>query len=214
MKIKIQEFISDASPPTVSLFFKPIKTTSMQKTILLLLTIIIFSNGANCQITKGNWLVGGTGSFSSQFERTSTFNANGTNINLSPEIGYFFIDKFVAGVMPTYSHSKVKYLAGAAISHQVSVGPFIRYYFLQPEKIVNIFGGVAYQYGVISNDNASASQFSNTFKFTLGTVAYFNSSVGIELAANYEIFNAPQASQSANTFALGIGFQIHLKKDK
>lgn len=186
----------------------------MKQAILFILTIAIFSNFADGQITKGNWLVGGTGSFSSQFEKTSTFNANGIQIRVSPDIGYFVVDKFAVGVMPSFAYSKVKYNGGAAISHQVSIGPFIRYYFLKPEKIVNIFAAIAYQYGVISNDNASASQYSNTFTFSAGTVAYFNSSVGIELTANYEIYNSPNASMSANTFILGIGFQIHLKKEK
>lgn len=186
----------------------------MKHTILLIFEIVIFFTTASCQITKGNWLVGGNGSFSSEFEKTSIFNAHGLQINISPDIGYFPIDKFAVGAMPSFAYSKIRYSAGASRSHQLSIGPFLRYYFLKPEKIINIFGESAYQYTVVSNNTVGTSEYSNTFIFSTGIVAYFNSSVGIELTTNYKIYNDPKASTSANTFILAIGFQIHLEKEK
>ncbi len=185
----------------------------MQKTILFILIIIIFSNTGISQITKRNWLVGGTGSFSSQFEKTNSFNAHGLHINISPDIGFFVVDKFAIGATPSYAYDKLTYRGGVSRSHQLSIGPFLRYYFLKPEKIINIFSAFAYQYAIFST-NVGGNDSQNTFTFSAGTVAYFNSSVGIELTANYQIFNQPRAITSANTFILGIGFQIHLQKEK
>ena len=116
----------------------------MQKTFLLIIAACFIIKNANSQITKGNWLVGGTASFSSQFEKASTFNAHGIQIRLSPDIGYFIADKFAIGLMPSFAYDKIKYSSSNAISHQLSIGPFLRYYFLKPEKIVNFFGESAY----------------------------------------------------------------------
>ena len=65
------------------------------KTIAI--TILLSTITANAQITKGNWMVGGTGNFSS-YESKYINNGNevtnkGIGTNISPNIGYFFINK-------------------------------------------------------------------------------------------------------------------------
>jgi len=185
----------------------------MKKTILVIISAAFIFSNAYSQITKGNWLVGGTGSFASQLEKLNAVDVNGLKITLSPDIGYFLVDKFAVGAMPSFAYNKNKYNGGTSFTQQISIGPFLRYYFLRPEKTINIFVESAYQYSVISGSSGS-SQYQNSFIFSAGPVVYFNSSVGLELTANYEIYNNPRAIASAKTFSLGIGFQIHLRKEK
>ena len=65
----------------------------MKKTILLFLIASTFYNHANCQITEGNWLVGGNASFS-QLKSSSTSAAKfkQTNFQITPLVGYFLKD--------------------------------------------------------------------------------------------------------------------------
>ena len=60
----------------------------------------------NAQITKGNWLVGGDIGFSySKSKPESTINSESFNIDLSPNIGYFFWDKLALGTRVNYFYS-------------------------------------------------------------------------------------------------------------
>jgi hypothetical protein len=94
----------------------------------------------------------------------------------------------------------------------LGVGPFFRYYFLDPDNRINVFAESAYQYLHFSS-NRGASDNANVFTFSAGPVIYFNTSVGIEFTASYEINKYNDDSIKTNTFFLNIGFQIHLKKE-
>ncbi len=109
MEINLPQSASDLSPPfgnrkILSLtLFKPI-TIIMKKSILLFLIAFIFCNNANCQITKGNWLVGGNATFS-RLKNSSTASAQfkQTNFEIRPLLGYFLKDKFAVGLDPSLS---------------------------------------------------------------------------------------------------------------
>ena len=49
----------------------------MKKIILLFIIACVFVNKTNGQITKGNWMIGGSGLFSSQTEKLGTLTAKG-----------------------------------------------------------------------------------------------------------------------------------------
>ena len=182
----------------------------MKKFILLILAACISFSNVKSQITKGNWMVGGNGLFSSQSENLRGTNVNGLNIGLLPGIGYFFIDKFAGGARISFYYNKLQYNGVASSSTQLGLGPFLRYYFLNPENRVNLFAETYYQYAFISGSNLK-SYNENTFRFSAGPVVYFNSSVGLEFTLNYELFNSNSTNTDAKTFFLGIGFQIHLE---
>lgn len=212
MKIKIQQFISDTSPPFVSLIFKPTQTKIMQKTILFILTIIIFSNTAYSQITKGNWLVGGSASFSRlQSSSTATLQFKQTNFQISPLMGYFVKDKFAVGLRPSLTYGSNTIANSSTI---ISVGPFVRYYLLKPENIFNIFTEGSYAYGSITGKGQGTGQRLNTFSFSAGPVLYFNSSVGLEFIIAYSTTKVVGFTGTNNEIRFGIGFQFHLEKDK
>ncbi len=154
-------------------------------------------------------MVGGSANFTSA---TQNNGVDTKSFEISPNIGYFIIDKLAIGIIPSYSYTKISYVGGYSIAKQLNLGPFIRYYFLNTEKLVNVFAQTTYQYqhafvkgGVGVNGNA--------FTITGGATVFFNSSVGLEFTVNYETLSS---SNTINTkyFVLGIGFQIYLKKEK
>jgi len=180
----------------------------MKKTILLFLIASIFYNDADCQITKDNWMVGGNANISLQQEKLNQSNITGFTIKAAPDIGYFIVDKFAVGVKTNLSYNYVKFNGPGNKNTLLGFGPLLRYYFLSTENRINIFAESAYQY---STDFHGHSR--NDFSFSAGPVIYFNTSVGLEFTFNYDTFKGT-ISGSANTLSFGIGFQIHLEKDK
>ncbi|MDE3143471.1 MAG: hypothetical protein KGL19_04905 [Bacteroidota bacterium] len=201
----------DASPPLYLSFLNPIQISYMKKTILLIITAgFIFCN-AYSQITKGNWMVGGSGSFSTKSNSSS-------NIQFNPNIGYFFGNKFAAGLKFDFASQDLSnYVQSSSIGlivKRFSAGPFVRYYFLDSEKSFNLFTEGNYSYGTyemtgyypISNGKNSI------YSISMGSVIYFNSSVGIEFSIGYYNINDITLGVNNNGLQMGAGFQIHLEK--
>ncbi len=173
--------------------------------------IVLFITTTNAQITKRNWLVGGNAYFnSSTIENTnpdgSSGSVSGSGLYINPVIGFFIIDKFAVGLSGNFGLSIPE--QGSNVT-SYGVGPFARYYFLKPEKTINILSQVGYYYGTSSSD----TRFNN-FNFKVGPVIYFNSSVGLELTIDYSITNnSSQFSENKiKAFNVGFGLQIHLEK--
>lgn len=190
----------------------------MKKIFVPFLTFI-FIYSAKSQITKGNWLVGGTGKF---YSYTSTYTsatysneASYTQIDLSPNIGYFVADKLAFGLRPTFSSIKGEVTTTGGLSTNVQrywIGPFGRYYFMKPDKQINILTDVSYQYGFFGGISKGKL---NTFSAMVGPVVYFNSSVGIEFLLGYSASAEDvegYQKETRNGFQIGIGLQIHLEK--
>lgn len=181
----------------------------MKKISLFFLCIAIYNYGSS-QITKGNWMIGGNGSFSSvKTNSTVAANYKQTSIQISPIIGYFVIDKLAMGLKPGYTYTKTLTGSSNYSLNAYSMGPFVRYYFLEAEKRVNILTEASYQYTISKvTDNPSSSN--NGFSFLAGPVIYFNSSVGLEFTIGYSTTRFAGESTSSNTILLGIGLQVHL----
>lgn len=178
------------------------------KTFKLLITIALLSFvTTNAQITNGNWMVGGN----AYFDNSNAKNSNGeeiqssTQIIVQPNIGYFFFDKFASGLSASYGYGKTK---GGNSNSGFSVGPFVRYYFLNTEKNINFLIEANYYYGKDFNK----SDFVTNYGFKTGPVIYFNSSVGLELLAKYVHAFYSSDSFTTNSFQIGLGLQIHLEK--
>ena len=186
----------------------------MKKTILLIITASFIFCNANSQITKGNWLVGGNATFSSQTEKINSIATDviSSSIVASPNIGYFIFDKFAGGARISVNYNQIKYNGSSARSTNFGIGPFLRYYFLKPDARVNVFAESAYQYITITNNSTtSTSEKDHFFAFSAGPVIYFNSTVGIEFTAGYQLYNGSN-STNTRTVSFNIGFQIHLEK--
>jgi len=181
------------------------------KIIIILAAALLYLNQANSQITKGHWLIGGSASFSSlKSSSTSTAQFNQTDIQISPSIGYFFKDKFAGGLRPSLFYGSNTIANSSTV---IGIGPFIRYYFLNPEHIFNLFAEGSYSYGNNSG-NGQLSSRSNTFSISGGPVIYFNNSVGLEFTLAYSTLKAVGFTGNNNQLRFGIGFQFHLEKEK
>lgn len=194
----------------------------MRKISLSLIAVgFLFTSKA--QITKGNWLVGGNGSFSYTDNKSSSYlNYKSNMFTISPNLGHFFIDKFAAGVKIAISTSKANYPSTPVLqSYSARItffnfGPFLRYYLLNLENNYNILieGTYLHQIRKSNNSNITSKESANSYGINAGPVVYFNSSVGIEFTVGYsslkfEGFEGRNSSLSAN-----IGLQIHLEKEK
>jgi hypothetical protein len=175
---------------------------------IILSALLLFSTiKVNSQITKGNWMLSGNASISSlKSSSAASIQFKQTDILFSTGIGHFFIDKFAAGLRPslTYGSNNI-----ANSSTVFGIGPFVRYYCLKPENIVNILIDAGYLYGAISG-----GQKSNTMTLYAGPVVYFNTSVGIEFLIGYSTSKVVGFEGRNNKLQFGIGFQFHFEKDK
>ena len=180
------------------------------KTIKLIFTLSLFSFlTSNAQITKGNWMVGGSASFKSyKSENINSGNIEKNNyVELSPDFGYFLINKFIVGAKANFGYIGYE---GGANGKSYNIGPFARYYFLKPEKTVNVFAQANLTYGEYINSQ-NTKYPTRSYGFKAGSVIFFNSSVGLEMAIEYN--KANENSTLNNSFyQFVIGFQIHLEK--
>ena len=69
-------------------------------TTLITIAFVSFSLNSFSQITKGNWLVGGSGTYSStKYNSAQSIDGKTSTFQISPNIGYFFVDKLACGVV-------------------------------------------------------------------------------------------------------------------
>ncbi len=172
----------------------------------------MFVNIINAQIEKGNWMVGGSGSYktSTTFSKITNTDATLTFLRLEPTIGYFFVDNFASGLNTSFYYNPIKddYNLGYGF------GPFIKYYFRKSDKVINIFAQSSYLYFVDNNQNTLGGRRdfkNNSLSFKAGPVIFFNDSVALELAIEY-LRTTLNKTLTVTDIGLNIGFQIHLKK--
>jgi hypothetical protein len=182
--------------------------------ITCLIVFIMFSSATYSQITKGNWLVGGNANFSYiKASSTAAVRYKQTNFQISPSVGHFVKDKFAVGLRPSVIYGSNN-VGNSNTNTIVSIGPFMRYYFLPAETNFNLFTEGNYAYGSIYGKGQTISQRLNTFSISGGPVLYFNSSVGLEFTIGYSSTKVVNFTGRNNELRFGLGFQIHLEKDK
>jgi hypothetical protein len=186
------------------------------KTLKIAITMLLFTFTTYAQITKGNWMFGGSAAFSYSKTDDKNNNITGTTINYSsvgsyniliePNIGYFFTDKIAFGCKLNYINSFLEGSKFDSDGMSLSLGPYLRYYFLKKEKDYNIFIEPAY-YRFINRSIGN----SNGLGIKSGLVIFMNKSVGIETSFNYSRFSG--SKYDSNEIFIGLGFQIHLEKE-
>ncbi|HEX2608337.1 MAG TPA: hypothetical protein VHK91_13200, partial [Flavisolibacter sp.] len=80
------------------------------KKVLLASILAVASSVAFAQVSninKGNWMVGGNVGFNSS-KQADNDNSQVTTFNISPNIGYFFIDNFAGGLRLSFDSYKQK----------------------------------------------------------------------------------------------------------
>ena len=154
-------------------------------------------------------MVGGYANFSTYRLVTSNNSHTEAYLTINPLIGYFVSDKISLGAELFYSFSfKTSYISNSASNY--GIGPFVRYYFLNKEKDVNILlqGSGGYNFATSSDQSTKSSTIS--YSLLGGPVIFFNSSVGIEFLLGYKGYTA--SNTKVNSFNVNIGIQVHLVK--
>lgn len=173
-----------------------------------LIVIMLFSLSSFAQITKGNWMMGGVASFSHNKYTDSMGTTEANSFSISPNVGYFFMDKLVVGASGLLSST---FNNTGMDSTNYGIGPFARYYFLDEEKPFNIFSEISYGLQKVSQ---SENKIEN-FNVKAGAVYFLNSSVGLEAALNYsnKKYSGGINDATNKTLFLSFGFQIHLERE-
>ena len=185
----------------------------MKKIIALICCLFILQT-IHAQVDKATWLVGGNGNFSNENNEASAPNLKITEVHISPNIGYFFIDKLAAGLKLGYTHLKTQVGdSDPSKFNYYNVGPFVRYYFLPSEKIVNPFieDSYGYEFAKEFNDFESITLI---YTIMAGPEIFFNTAVGLEIALGYTLSKYKDISGSNKILFASIGFQFHLKPEK
>ena len=222
----LNQFHRDHSPPLIN-FTKTITKFKkyIMKSFFLATVICSISISAFGQLSKSTWLVGGTGSLYS-YNEIYTFplaigTAKYTSIDLSASVGYFFVNKFSAGIRPYLSIYKGSGSGGGSTNNlKLAVGPFARYYFLKEDKQFNLLVDAGYQVGINQEKNGDNPKGKfNTLSLTAGAEVFFNESIGLEFLIGYKhqiasYDNSPSAYISDRKgFQTSIGFNFHLEKN-
>lgn len=199
----------------------------LMRSFTFILSFLFLTTTAYCQLDKGVWIIGGSGSFNTYHRdwHTPTYTViyKNTDISVSPSVGYFITDKLALGLRPSYllRKSEDRGSTGPASGGKSSVswlelGGFARWYFLKKDKNYNIVSDISYHYGLQSNMGTNTGH-SNSVKALVGPVLYFNSVIGVELLVGYSSrreFYDNGYKYFNKGFLTTVGFQIHLKKDK
>ncbi len=183
-------------------------------TLLLAITITSFT-----QIKKGQFLTGGNISFESTKSESSINATNeSNNFFLSPNIGYFFIDKMATGLRIDFRSYNFK--TENLQTHQIntSLSPYLRYYLLPIPKKVNVFIDVSYIHSKSkwsSDSNPGYFEKAKGYYLSGGPSIFLTNQIALEFTLGYKHSKSDNFGETReNRFNTGFGLQIHFEKIK
>lgn len=173
-------------------------------------------------IPKGQWMTGGSVSYSEHEEDNlnflvlKDFEALGYDFKVSPYVGYFFRDNMAAGLRFTYSRDYLDLgnadidLGDLALSfkdlyyleHKYSASGFLRTYMpIGNSKIFGLFNEVrlTYSYGQGKNSTGSGTEYDGTYQTT--------NSVQIGIAPGLTAFVTNFAAVEVSMDVMGFDFK-------
>lgn len=168
------------------------------KKIFTLAVATIISVTAFSQTSKGTWLAGGAANFTSQSQGGNSI----SQINITPNVGYFVNDNFaVGGTVNLGSQSG----SGSTFT-SFGIGPMARYYFAEIGKKAKLYGQAEFAYASVSG--GGSSQSGTGWGLQAGPAFFLTKNVALETTLRYGSISV--GGSSANTFGVNVGFQIHL----
>ena len=172
----------------------------MKKLLLsiLLITTVLFSNA---QISQNNWMVGGSFAFTS----SEVMDITTKTTLFSPNIGYFFVDRFAGGIKGNLSALKME---GEDVMSSSMFGPYLRYYLFKNDKDFNLHFDGSYMFGATKAAGETFNQ--NGYELAVTPMVFLNKHTALELRVSYGSVDTEGETERTNTFGLGVGFQIHL----
>ena len=182
---------------------------------LFFISTILFTISASSQITKGNWMVGGSGSFINYKNTYSDNNTETTQtgfaFELSPNVGYFVVDNFSIGSIVGLSF--INPSGSDNNSQSFGLAPFVRYYFRKSDKIINPFLQASYSFNRSKIQLEGGHNKSSEYRLKGGSAFFLNSSVALEITIEYSSSKNNVNNNQYDRFTTGIGLQIHLGKE-
>lgn len=182
---------------------------------LFTLTILHFALAAPAQINKGQFLVGGSGTFTATTYRYTDTKFRGFEID--GRGGSFLLNKLAAGIQLGYSYNKE--FGKVEITNQyfrqydrsISAGPFVRYYFLRAANKINLIADASYFRSWSESGNLYGKSKGKSYGYAIaaGPVLFLNPNVSLETTLNYEYHHA---SFNPNALRVKLGFQVYLSK--
>lgn len=178
---------------------------------VLLATLLVGSVSAafsQANINKGDWMLGGDAGFNSQKQG----DYKTTSFNLSPNVGYFFINNFAGGLRANVSSSKSEYNSSDVKNTGYELAPFVRYYFLPATQKVNLFADASFGFGQNKYDNGiteSKTKFTN-LGIKAGPAIFITPATALEIALGYNSSKVKDVDDRENQFGISFGFQIHI----
>jgi len=142
------------------------------------------------QTEKGNWLLGGSGSFNR--------NKYSSQLQLNPKVGYFIVKNLAVGL--DLSYFRLQSVFKDKAYEMIGVGTFLRYYFLGNER-GKFFTEASYSVSKYISENT----WTNYYNAGLGYSYFINKNVALEIGANIG-----QGKNTPLQFGFNFGFQIHL----
>jgi hypothetical protein len=180
----------------------------MKRNLTAAVALLTFTTSFG-QISKDSWLIGGNFTFASEKSQgNNVVSYTSTVFQISINGGYFFFDKLAGGIKTGFQHSKIK-VGGPNEGTTLEIGPFVRYYFLHPEKQINIFAEAAYEHIAFLYPNSENTR-QNRFSFLAGPVVFVNPAIGLEFTIGYSSSTFENYDQTVNNLHLGFGLQVHL----
>ena len=176
------------------------------KKVLFAAILLVSSNAIFAQVDQGQILAGGNAGFNSSKEGDYKV----TDFNISPDIGYFFINQFAGGLRVSYMHSKTKLNSSSSTTNSYWVAPFVRYYFMPSGEKLNLFADGSYGFGS-SKTSGSSSVSANYYQIMAGPALFLSPNTALEFALYYRSYGGDAyKTDRNNNFGLNIGFQVHL----
>jgi hypothetical protein len=198
-------------------------------TLSVLALITFFAKG---QTEKNNWLMGGSLGFTSSTQKESDVSGSSktTVFQLTPDIGYFFINNLAAGIglnlSSTHSSSSNTYGSSSSTITYFTAGPFVRYYF-NTSPHVKLFvhgdaswGSQKYSFTNGGNDQSQPADPVNIYEGKAGAAFFLNPNVALEFTAGYQSMTEKDKSGgttvnlTTGSVIFGLGFQIYLGSAK
>ncbi len=196
----------------------------MKKISLLVLVSIIYTNSLFSQSQKGNWLIGGSGGFTTNNHKMSSFpsnegststNSKTSSLLLNGTIGYFVKDRFAIGISPNIhlwnmkdTYANYPSLNSSSNGSSIGMGLFTRYYFLNNQENFNFIGEASYGFDKVTDEDTYLKKTS----ISIGPVLFLNSNTSLDFLLNYSNSNKNYTRNKItdNSISLNIGLQIYL----
>ncbi len=184
----------------------------MKKIQLILLFLMINWLSAFGQIQKGNFLIGGTGSFMKQ--HVTNVSEINTIASLQPNFGYFVGDNFSIGIQLPLNYRRY----GNLISTGFGISPMLRFYFAKNEKsafFIPLTAGVGNNNYKTYGSSSKTIYTNYTETFGLGFVYFIQPNIGLETALSYYFQQSKNnimanSNSSARGVNFNVGFQIYM----